>query len=67
MTQDLKQIYARARGYKDSVLRQWIDNLSRHAMNGAAEVKAEALRRIAFIEQNLLSKKSEADPTPEES
>lgn len=53
MTTDLQTIYARARTYKDAVLRQWVDNLSHMAINDEG-ARPEALRRIAFIEVELL-------------
>jgi len=54
---DLHHIYGRAKGYKDEVLRNWIDNLSRMASNPTH--RQEALRRIEFIETRLLLNREE--------
>lgn len=52
---DLDRIYAKARTYKDEVLRQWIDNLTQFV--GHPEYGKEALRRIDYIETKLLGGK----------
>ena len=53
---NLTRIYDRENGYKDEVLRHWINNLSQHAISGVADVKSEGLRRIDYIERELLDK-----------
>jgi hypothetical protein len=52
---DLRTIYAKAMRFKDSVYRKWIDNLAVHALNsGNPDGQSEAIRRIDFIESNML-------------
>lgn len=54
LSADLAIVYARARGYKDSVLRDWVRNLERFTLTADPSQRDEALRRIDFIESHLI-------------
>ena len=55
---DLAKLYASARCLKDEVYRQWLDNLTRHALSGDNTQRDEALRRMDYIENNLLARQA---------
>lgn len=52
---DLSRVYAKCSGFKNSVLRDWIHKLSVQALGGNSDIRDEAMRRIAFIEENFIT------------
>jgi hypothetical protein len=51
---DLGKVYASARTLKNETYRQWILNLSRHLLSKNLALRDEAIRRIEYIETNLI-------------
>jgi hypothetical protein len=54
-TVSLDALYFNARALKDSVYRQWMDNLRPFLLDPEPGKAAEAARRMDYIEQNLIN------------